>query len=75
MTLPQRLISPEDAEVMLILGMNQMGFTHDGKGVGRIHTAHRFVKGDTKVTVALPLINIDPSEVSNKLAEVGEALK
>ena len=69
------MISPEDAEVMLILGMNQMGFTHDGKGVGRIHTAHRFVKGDTKVTVALPLINIDPSEVSNKLAEVGEALK
>jgi len=52
-----------------------MGFTHDGKGVGRIHTAHRFVKGDTKVTVALPLINIDPSEVTNKLAEVGEALK
>jgi len=69
------MISPEDAEVMLILGMNQMGFTHDGKGVGRIHTAHRFVKGDTKVTVALPLINIDPSEVTNKLAEVGEALK
>jgi len=74
-TLPQRLISPEDAEVMLILGMNQMGFTHDGKGVGFICTAHRFVKGDTKVTVTLPLINIDPSEVSNKLAEVGEALK
>ena len=75
MTLPQRLISPEDAEVMLILGMNQMGFTHDGKGVGFICTAHRFVKGDTKVKVFLPLINIDPSEVSNKLAQVKEALK